>query len=215
MRTREIFLAALLAGCSSGDDGGSGGAGASDPGSTGTTPSTTSGPGCGDGTCSPTESCDVCGADCSSYGASPETTALDGDESSFLTLLNEYRSQNGLPAIAGCVSLHRAAQGHSEDMRDHDYFAHEGLDGSAPWDRACGACYMQGCGPMTAMGENIAAGNADAFATLEQWKASPPHDANMRDPSFLFIGVGRASGGGRFGVYWTNVFAGADEPSCH
>ena len=28
-------------------------------------------------------------------------------------------------------------------------------------------------------------------------------------------GIGRATGGGTYGVYWTNVFGGATEPSCN
>ena len=140
---------------------------------------------------------------------------LDAEELAFVTLINDYRTQNNLPTLEHCISLDRAAQGHSEDMRDNDYFAHDGLDGSQPWDRACGACFQKGCGPTTAMGENIAAGNADAQATFVQWKNSPPHDANMRSPDFHFIGIGRATGGGMYGVYWTNVFAGEDEPSCY
>ena len=43
-----------------------------------------------------------------------------------------------------CTSLNRAAQGHSEDMRDNNYFSHTGLNNSSPWDRACDACYDLG-----------------------------------------------------------------------
>ena len=100
-------------------------------------------------------------------------------------------------------------------MRDNNYFAHEGLDNSSPWDRCCDACYMQGCGPTTYMGENIAAGNSDAQNTFNQWKNSPPHNANMLGANFTVMGIGRATGGGQYGVYWTNDFAGATEASCN
>ena len=100
-------------------------------------------------------------------------------------------------------------------MRDNNYFSHDGLNGSKPWDRACDACFEKGCGPSTAMAENIAAGNADAQATFTQWKNSPGHNENMLDPAFHFLGIGRASGGGEFNVYWTNVFSAEDEPSCY
>jgi uncharacterized protein YkwD len=147
-------------------------------------------------------------------GAGPDTTPLDAEEEAFLEIINAYRQQNGLGTLTHCRSLDRAAQGHSEDMRDQDYFDHVGLDGSAPWDRACSACYDLGCGPTTAMAENIAAGAADAQTTFELWKGSPGHNANMLNGGLTQIGIGRALGGGSYGVYWTNVFGGASEPSC-
>jgi uncharacterized protein YkwD len=148
-------------------------------------------------------------------GAGPATTPLDAEEQSFLTIINNYRASNGLGALTACISLNRAAQGHSEDMRDQNYFDHTGLDGDSPWDRACEACFDLGCGPATAMAENIAAGNSGAQATFDQWQNSPGHNANMLNGSFTMIGIGRATGGGMYGVYWTNVFAGNDEPSCY
>ncbi|HHH31745.1 MAG TPA: CAP domain-containing protein [Polyangiaceae bacterium] len=148
-------------------------------------------------------------------GAGPGTTGLDSEEQAFLQIINEYRAQNNLGPLAACTSLNRAAQGHSEDMRDQDYFSHTGLDNSSPWDRACDACYDLGCGPSTAMAENIAAGNSGAAATFDQWKNSPGHNANMLGASFTVIGIGRATGGGTYGVYWTNVFGGSSEPSCN
>ncbi len=148
-------------------------------------------------------------------GAGPATTGLDSEEQAFLQMLNAYRAQNNLGPLTACVSLNRAAQGHSEDMRDQDYFSHTGLNMSTPWERACDACFDKGCGPSTAMAENIAAGNSGASGTLTQWQNSPGHNANMLNGSFNFIGIGRATGGGTYGTYWTNVFAGADEPSCY
>jgi len=148
-------------------------------------------------------------------GAGPATTPLDSEELAFLNIINDYRANNGLGALTACVSLNRTAQGHSEDMRDQDYFDHTGLNGSTPWDRACDACFDLGCGPSTAMAENIAAGNPGAMDTFTQWKNSPGHDANMLDSDFTMIGIGRSLGGGTYGTYWTNVFAGSDEPSCY
>ena len=158
---------------------------------------------------SSTGSGEMCG------GAGPTTTPLDSEEQAFVTIINNYRAQNGLAPLTPCVSLNRTAQGHSEDMRDNNYFSHTGLNGSAPWDRACVACFDLGCGPMTAMGENIAAGNSGAQATFQQWKDSPGHNANMLSNNYTMMGIGRAVGGGQYGVYWTNVFAGDDEPSCY
>jgi uncharacterized protein YkwD len=177
------------------------------------------GPTCGDGTCDPGETQENCASDCGSptgcQGSGDATTGLDAEETAFLGLINQYRADNGKGPLTACTSLNRAAQGHSEDMRDQNYFDHTGLDGSSPWGRSCDACYELGCGPSTAMAENIAAGNSGASATFNQWKNSPGHNANMLGGSFTVIGIGRATGGGQYGVYWTNVFGGASEASCN
>lgn len=174
---------------------------------------------CGNGMCDNGETCDTCASDCGAcptcQGSGDATTPLDSEEQAFLVLINNYRAQNGLGSLTACTSLNRAAQGHSEDMRDKNYFSHTGLDGSSPWERSCDACYELGCGPMTAMAENIAAGNSGAQGTFDQWKNSPGHNANMLGASFKMIGIGRATGGGQYGTYWTNVFGGDSEPSCN
>jgi uncharacterized protein YkwD len=177
-------------------------------------------PMCGDGQCNGNETCASCQGDCGACevcgGAGPGTTGLDAEEQAFLVLINDYRAQNGLGALTACTSLNRAAQGHSEDMRDQDYFSHTGLDGSSPWDRACEACYDLGCGPQTAMAENIAAGNTGAQGTFTQWQNSPGHNANMLGSNFTVIGIGRATGGmAMYSAYWTNVFGGQAEASCN
>jgi uncharacterized protein YkwD len=148
-------------------------------------------------------------------GAGPTTTALDTEEQAFLVLINQHRANNGQGPLANCTSLSRAAQGHSEDMRDQNYFSHTGLNGSSPWDRACWACYTHACPLSTAMAENIAAGNSGAQGTFNQWLNSPGHNANMLNGSFTRIGIGRATGGGTYGSYWTTVFGGATESSCN
>ncbi|MRG95154.1 CAP domain-containing protein [Polyangium spumosum] len=174
---------------------------------------------CGNGVCSAPETCMNCPADCgmceTCAGAGPETTPLDAEEQAFLAMLNDYRAQNGRGPLTACTSLSRAAQGHSEDMRDQNYFSHTGKNGSSFSKRACDSCYDNACPLQTAMAENIAAGNSSGSATFTQWKNSSGHNANMLGSAYTVIGIGRATGGGDYGVYWTTVFGGADEPSCN
>ncbi|WP_437769529.1 CAP domain-containing protein [Sorangium sp. So ce281] len=204
-----------------GGNGGAGGEGGSTSGEGGSTSGeggSTSGEVCGNGVCGAGEDCSSCSSDCGACqmcsGAGPSTTPLDTEEQAFLTIINQYRAQNGLGALSACTSMSRAAQGHSEDMRDQNYFSHTSLDGRTPWTRMCNACYELGCGG-TAMAENIAAGNSTAQATFTQWKNSDGHNKNMLGSAYKVIGIGRATGGGTYGSYWTTVFGGKSEASCN
>ena len=138
---------------------------------------------------------------------------LDAEEQRFLEILNQHRADNGRAPVTACTSMNRAAQRHSEDMRDQNYFDHTGLDGSSPSSRACDACF-ESCNSV-GFGENIAAGNSDAEGTFNQWVNSSGHNANMLRESYVVVGLGRATGGGRYGTYWTNVFATGSDASCN
>src|SRR3712207_6412476 len=57
----------------------------------------------------------------------PITTAeycADGEEQAFLALINAYRAQNGLGALAMSQTLGTAAEHHSLDMANNNYFSH-------------------------------------------------------------------------------------------
>jgi uncharacterized protein YkwD len=143
-----------------------------------------------------------------------EASSLDEEEQSFLQLLNQYRTANGLGTVDECASLSRGAQAYSEDMGKNGHFSHDGLDGSQPWDRACDACYTLGCGPRTGMGEILARGHVNAEPTMDQWRTSHQHNKLMLTGSFKVAGVGRALDD-VYGAYWTVLFGEEAEPSCH
>jgi Cysteine-rich secretory protein family/RTX calcium-binding nonapeptide repeat (4 copies) len=137
--------------------------------------------------------------------------------SNFITqvvaLTNQFRAQNGLAPLALNAELSNTAQFHSQDMASQDYFSHTGKNGSSPWDRA----EMFGYG-MTAMGENIAAGQTTPAAVVEGWKNSPGHRANMLNASYTEIGVGYEflaadTGAVNYSHYWTQFFGGGDRNS--
>lgn len=67
--------------------------------------------------------------------------------------------------------------------------------------------------PYTKISENIAAGNATAEETFEQWKNSPSHWAAIMNPSYTHIGVGvKYVEGSMYGWYWTQAFAAVNAP---
>jgi len=106
---------------------------------------------------------------------------------------------NPTPARFDC-RLWRAAQLHSQDMREQSYFAHASLSGRSPWDRAA----EQGT---TANAENIAGGYGEPQQTLDQFKKSDAHCRVMMSPLRTVVGVGYAAGG-EWLHYWTQLFGG-------
>lgn len=100
-------------------------------------------------------------------------------------------------------NLRCAARVHSKDMADRGFFDHVNPDGDDPFDRMMKAGYVI----MTTAGENIAAGNATAEATMAQWMNSDGHCANIMNPDYKEIGVGYYPGG-QWGHLWTQKFGG-------
>jgi uncharacterized protein YkwD len=131
-------------------------------------------------------------------------------EFQILAIVNQNRAQGancgsaGNFAPAGPLSMHPAlrcaARRHSMDMVENDYFSHSSLNGWGPGDRLSQAGYSGG-----AWGENIAAGNSTAAATMQQWMNSDGHCANLMNGSYTYIGVGYYPGAS-YGHYWTKTF---------
>ncbi|HZS09921.1 MAG TPA: CAP domain-containing protein [Blastocatellia bacterium] len=131
--------------------------------------------------------------------------ALDGEEQAFLALINDYRQQNGLGPLQASATLTAASKWMSSDMASLNYFSHTDSLGRGPGSRLAAFGY----GYNTWWGENIAAGYASAADTFAQWKNSPPHNANMLNPNFHAIGIGRFYNGvATYRWYWTTDFGG-------
>jgi len=140
--------------------------------------------------------------------ATPTVKALDSEEQAFLQLINTYRQQNGLQPLNLSPSLTTAAELHSQDMADKNYFSHTSLDGRTFVQRMRNAGYTYD----TSVGENIAAGYSTAEGVFNGWKNSPPHNANMLRPEFKVIGIGRAyNASSIYKWYWTTDFGGYDD----
>lgn len=116
-----------------------------------------------------------------------------------VVLINEVRAAAGCNPVAANALLAKAAEAHSADMAANSYFSHQSQDGRSPWDRAKSAGYQW------PSAENIAAGNASAKATMDQFMNSPGHKANILNCGHKAVGVGRASGG-PYRYYWTQLF---------
>ena len=119
---------------------------------------------------------------------------LDAQEAAVIVETNKQRVAKGLPLLQVDFNLCRAAADHSHDMVTHKFFSHTSpVPGKATFgDRAArfGA---------SAAAENIAQGD-DGRSAVTMWMKSDGHRANILNPGFRRIGVGRARG------HFTQVF---------
>jgi uncharacterized protein YkwD len=107
-----------------------------------------------------------------------------------------------VPPLVMNPLLRQAAQAHSEDMLDNNFFSHTGSNGSSHGQRISATGYRA-----ATTGENIAAGRSTADATMNQWMNSSGHCRNLMSADFTEIGVGHANGSGaRYRDYWTQKF---------
>ncbi len=91
--------------------------------------------------------------------------------------------------------LEKAALKHSQDMFDKDYFSHTSLNGDRFSDRIKQEAYSY-----SLVGENIANGHTSEENVMNGWLNSQGHCANIMNPNFTEMGVGRV------GNYWTQDF---------
>lgn len=104
-----------------------------------------------------------------------------------LELINRARWEHGrLLPLKSNAALTWAALAHSRDMAQNDYFGHNALDGSSPWDRIDAAGY----GNWYTLAENIAAGHKTPEEVLQGWLDSPRHRENLLNPEVNEAGIG-------------------------
>jgi uncharacterized protein YkwD len=139
----------------------------------------------------------VAGAtDCADADLQPDTTNLPAISGATFCLLNAERASRGLTVLKPDRRLQRAALAHGGDMVDHQYFAHEGRDGSQPAERIRAAGYLSDGGAWR-IGENLAWGTGDLAtprAIMAAWMNSPGHRANILQRQYRQIGFGVVSG---------------------
>ncbi len=138
--------------------------------------------------------------------------ALDSIEIDFLHLINDYRAQNGAGCLAPSPTMNAASDWMSQAMGEQGFFDHREppcdnngvCSGRDPFDRIAAFGHDE----WSTAGENIAAGYSSAAEVFEGWRNSPGHNANMLNPNFTAIGIGRVVvPGSQFRIYWTNNFS--------
>lgn len=137
-------------------------------------------------------------------------------EEEVVRLVNEQRAANQLPALVNNPALSNAARYQATDMLQDDYFSHDTMDwANGQLTRRCSfservSQYYLG---WTALGENAAAGQPIPKEVVKAWMDSPGHRANILSSNYREIGVGFASGSGKFGYYWVQDFGSSNTSS--
>ena len=121
----------------------------------------------------------------------PSTTASTPEElaAEVVRLVNVERSKEGLSPLGTFDSLTQAAQIRAPEVGV--LFSHDRPDGTSCFTALDQTGAKKGA---YTWGENIAAGNATAAETVEQWMNSPGHRANILNPKYTHIGVGYCYG---------------------
>ncbi len=102
-----------------------------------------------------------------------------------MVAVNNFRAQNGLPALALNTKLNSAAQRHSDDMAANNTMSHNCKDGTTASQRVTQAGYT-----WRTVAENVARGQKTPQEVVNAWINSPGHRANMLNTSVKDIGVG-------------------------
>ncbi|MET9609766.1 sigma-70 family RNA polymerase sigma factor [Streptomyces sp. NPDC006512] len=116
-----------------------------------------------------------------------------------LALVNTERAAAGCGPLKEDAQLRSAAQAHSADMAQRNFFSHTNPDGADPGARTTASGYR-----WSTYGENIAKGQQTAQSVMDAWMKSPGHRANILNCSFKDLGVGMQPGAG--GPWWTQNF---------
>jgi len=134
------------------------------------------------------------------------TEVIRADERELHRLTNEYRVMMGLRAVMIDDRLVRCARGHSQEMKDLGYFAHQ----SPVPGRQSPSMRAKLAGWGGSVSENIAQGNKAPARVLRQWLGSSGHHRNILGRGHTHLGVG----GSKDATYWTQNFGrGSSRPA--
>lgn len=133
---------------------------------------------------------------CPGAGGGPDQTSTADMRQATICLINQIRHQHGLGSVHSDNSLRKAAQGHSDDMVQRDYFSHDSPSGSSIQTRIGGSGYLRGASSYL-YGEIIGGGTShggSAAAVAVAWMHSAPHRAAILTARFHDLGVGVSHG---------------------
>jgi uncharacterized protein YkwD len=118
---------------------------------------------------------------------------VDDRERAMIRGINARRADHGLSPVRVSKRLTRAADYHSWEMLDANYFAHTSRDGG-PFDER-----VRRFARHRALGETLAmlrggCGAGSAGRIVQMWMDSPPHRAILLSSKYRRIGLARRTG---------------------
>jgi uncharacterized protein YkwD len=152
-------------------------------------------------------------AQCANANAAATSASVDAMRAAVVCLINQRRSERGLPSLTVSSRLNSSAQAWNNVMVSANIFTH----GTNFAGRISAVGY-----DWQYAGENIATGYPTPSAVVRAWMASPDHCRNILDPHFRNVGTGESPAGiasqqsGR--ATWTQDFGlqmGQSPPSSH
>lgn len=110
------------------------------------------------------------------------TSSVTAEE--LVSLTNQQRQINGLPALSLNQTLVEAAAQKAADMMAKNYWAHTSPEGTTPWNFFKNVNYKY-----LYAGENLARDFADSPAVISAWMNSPTHKENILSGRYRDIGI--------------------------
>ena len=151
-------------------------------------------------------------SDTSSDDIDYSLVSCSDDLTSVLALINEKRTQEQtcgdnsygpVDEITWNTSLTLAAEEHSSNMANYDFFSHTGLDDSTVGDRVTAQGYT-----WSYVAENIAAGQTTAESVVAAWMESEGHCKNIMSENVTEMGLACSeNSNAEYNYYWTQDFA--------
>jgi uncharacterized protein YkwD len=111
-------------------------------------------------------------------------TNASSSERQLFDSANRERKNSGLPTLKWDEALASAARRHAIEMANHGTISHQ-----FPGEPGLPARATKAGARFTSLAENIAQA-PDSAAVHDLWMHSPPHRANLLDPTMDSIGVG-------------------------
>lgn len=130
---------------------------------------------------------------CQNTELTPEAANLPLVRAAVFCLINRERAADGRLPLAANAQLEEAAEGHTQELVQDDYFAHVTPGGETPVDRIRATGYIPGPSVGYVIGENLAWGTyalGTPQAIVTAWMSSPGHRANILEGQYTETGIG-------------------------
>jgi uncharacterized protein YkwD len=130
---------------------------------------------------------------CTNTEVTPEAANIALVREAVLCLINQERADHGDQPLRANAKLQAAAESHSSECVELDYFAHVSPSGETPVERIEDTGYVPSPYDGYVLGENLAWGTYDLStpkSIVAAWIASPPHLANILEARYVETGIG-------------------------